>query len=92
MSPLLVFNRVLDWRFRQSCWYFQNGFVNYCPSNLLSSRLSPPPLPYVNKYPILYTRQWVRGVGEYGDIGEAAKSLYKLIFLDNDILHCFLSV
>jgi len=35
----------IDWRL-ESCWYFWPSFVNYYPSNLLSS--SPPPLPKVN--------------------------------------------
>jgi hypothetical protein len=43
----------IDWRYSQSCWYFRPSFVNYCPSDLLSS--SPPsPFP-VTKY-IIYRK------------------------------------
>ncbi len=31
----------IDWRKSQSCWYFRNSFMNYCPTNFLSC--SPPP-------------------------------------------------
>jgi hypothetical protein len=44
MSSLLVFNIEFR-RYSQSCWYFQSGFVIYCPSKLLSG--SPPPSPKV---------------------------------------------
>ncbi len=32
----------IDWRYSQSCWYFQPRFVNYCLSNLLSGSTAPP--------------------------------------------------
>jgi hypothetical protein len=35
----------IDWRYSQSCWYFDPPFVNCCPSNLLSGSTPPPPLP-----------------------------------------------
>ncbi len=69
----------IDWRYSQSCWFFSTGIVNY-------------------------TVQCVSGGGGgYGVIGAegdsdrysktpAAKSLYRSIFLDNDIWHCILSV
>jgi hypothetical protein len=46
LNYISSFNRVyIDWRYNQSCWYFRTSFVNYCPSNLLSS--SPPrPSPF----------------------------------------------
>jgi hypothetical protein len=66
MSSLLVFIRVyrLENRYSQSYWYFRPSFVNYCPSNLLSS--PPPPLP-VLKYSIY--RQCVAGRGGAGGGG-----------------------
>jgi hypothetical protein len=39
-----VFIRVyiLEWRYSQSCWYFQPSFVNCCPSKLRSGSTLPP--------------------------------------------------
>ncbi len=55
----------IDWRYRQSCWYFWPSLVNYCPSNLLSG--SPlPPFP-VSKYCTVYSDSvWLGGVGGGG--------------------------
>jgi hypothetical protein len=63
---------------------FSTGFVNCGPFNLISG----------NKYRVQYTRiQCVRGgSGSQTDKKPAAKSLYRSNFLDNDILHCSLSV
>jgi hypothetical protein len=64
MSSLLVFNRVYRLEIQSVIWVFSTGFVNYCPSNLLSGYLSRlPPLPFVNKYTIYtYTGCKVGGV------------------------------
>jgi hypothetical protein len=33
----------IDWRYRQSCWYFRPSFVTCCPANLLFGSTLPPP-------------------------------------------------
>jgi hypothetical protein len=74
---------------------FSTGIVIYCPSNLLSDWLSPPPslceeVYYIHVYSVL------GGGGVWGQEGRgpradkipAAKSLFRSIFsifLDNDI-------
>ncbi len=57
----------IDWRYCQSCLYFQISFVNYCPSTLLVG-LTLPPFPVWMS--ILYTCiQCVRGWGGYEVLG-----------------------
>jgi hypothetical protein len=77
----------------QSCGYFQPSFgictLLCCPSPLLSGStpVPLPPLPCVNKYTVS-SLQCVGG-GEYGASDRknpAAKSFYRSIFLDDDIL------
>jgi hypothetical protein len=57
----MVLNRLIDWRYSQSCWYFRPSFVNYCPSNLLSG--SPPsPLHHFPKSSTVFTGSvWLGG-------------------------------
>ncbi len=80
---------------------FSTGFVNYCPSNLLSGLLSrpPSPLPCVNKYSVYTYAVCMVGVWVHRREGlpqtdetPAAKSLYRTVSLDSDIWHCILPV
>ncbi len=68
MPSLVLFYRVYQLEIQSVMLVFSTGFVNFCPSNLLSGQLSPPtPLPSVNKYTV-YTYTLCKG-GEYGVIG-----------------------
>jgi hypothetical protein len=70
-----VFIRV--YRHSQSCWYFRPSFVNYCPSNLLSSS---PFLPFpVSKYSIY--RQCVAGKGVLSCVGDHILQELKTLYL-----------
>jgi hypothetical protein len=101
MSSLLVFNRVYILEIKSVMLVFSTGFVNYCPLtfSLVSSPSPPPTLPCVNKY-TLYMYTVCKGGGSVGpysyegrgpqtDKTPAAKSLYRSIFLDNDICIAF---
>ncbi len=60
-----MFNRdyCIDWRYSQSCWYFDPAlFVNYCPSTFSLVQL-PFPLPCVNKYRSIQCVTGGRGSG-----------------------------
>ncbi len=59
---------IIDWRCRQSSWYFRPSFVNCCPCNFLSGSTFPPtPLPCVNKYTVcIHVYSFVRGGGSMG--------------------------
>jgi hypothetical protein len=89
------FSEFIDWRYSQSCWYFWPSFVNCCPYNLLTVQL-PSPLSCVNKYTVYTNTVCVGGGGVSTGFWlsdrwtSAAKSLYRLIFLDDNILHCLL--
>jgi hypothetical protein len=92
MPSLLVFNRVYRREIQPVTLVFSTGFVAVS----LVSSLS---LPCGNKYTVYtYTvckwwEYWViGGEGPQTDKTPAAKSLYRSIFLDNDIWHCILSV
>jgi hypothetical protein len=51
----------IDWRYSQTCWYFQPSFVNFCPSNILCGS-PPPPLPPSQSQSTVYTDSvWLRG-------------------------------
>ncbi len=53
----------IDWRYSQPCWYFRPSFVNYCPSNLLSSLwFTSPTLPPFPKSMYIIYRQCVAGM------------------------------
>ncbi len=74
-----------DWRYSQSCWYFQPLFWTITPQTFSLVHLPPLPPPFPEWKSILYSIQ-CEGGGEYGVIrGEgvsdrwtpAAESLYK---------------
>jgi hypothetical protein len=46
-------SKFIDWRYSQACWYFRPGFVNCCPSILLSGSTLPSPSasPHCQKLP-----------------------------------------
>jgi hypothetical protein len=72
----------------KSCWYFRPSFVNCCPSNLLSGSNLPSPASLCE---IAYYYCMGRGgVGVWGSGPQTdntcRKSLYRSIFLDDDIL------
>jgi hypothetical protein len=54
----------VDWRYSRWCRYFQPGFVNRCPSNLISGSTPPPLFPVwiLDKY-TAYAEGW------YGVLG-----------------------
>jgi hypothetical protein len=66
---------------------FSTGFVNYCPYNLLSGYLPPPPC--VSKY--TRTVPVYREGSLRTDKIPAAKNLYRSIFLGDDIWHYILT-
>ncbi len=87
---LLVFTRVCRLEIQSVMLVFSSSFVNYCPSNLISGKLSPLPPPCVNKYTV-YTYTVCKRGGSMGssegrgpqtDITPAAKSLYRSTFLE----------
>ncbi len=98
----------IDWRYSQSCWYFRSCFVKYAPLTLSGRGLGGVQLywrPYsagvshcvsdqIQNLQNCYTtpNKNLRGEGATDRKTPASKSLYRLIFLDNDIWHCFLSV
>ncbi len=44
----------IDWTYSQSCWYFRPALWSIAPLNF-SLGSSPPPLPCVNKYTVVYS-------------------------------------
>jgi hypothetical protein len=58
MSSLLLFNKGNRLEIQSVMLVFSTGFVNLCPSNFLSGKLSP--LPCVNKYTV-YTYTVCKG-------------------------------
>jgi hypothetical protein len=105
MTSLLVFNRVyrLEIKQKQSFWYFRPALCTFAPLTFSLVSSPPSPLPCVNKY-IVYTvyaytvckrggsTGSLEGRGPQTDKTPAAKSLYKFIFLDNNICHCILYI
>ncbi len=88
----------IDWRYSQSCWYFRPRFLNvaHLTFSLHGSTLPPPAHPCENKYTVhihVYS-VWGNGVWVSGPRTDktAAKSLYRSIFFDDNILHCLLWV
>jgi hypothetical protein len=69
-----VLSEFIDCRYSQSCWYFRPGFVNCCPSPLLSCSTLHPPIPCVNKY-IVYTYTVYKGEGVWGSGPQTDKHL-----------------
>jgi hypothetical protein len=73
--------------FNQALWFVLT------PPLLSGSTLPPPHLPSVNEYTVLCARiQYVMGAGMGFWANPPAKSLYRSIFEDDDILHCLLWV
>ncbi len=100
ISSLLLF---IDGRCRQSCWYFRPALWTNAP--LTSLWLALPPPPPITPFPVwisifVYTYTVCTGGGVWVIEGErpqtdttpAAKSLYRSLFLENDIWHWFLWV
>ncbi len=84
----------IDWRYRQSCWYCQPSFVNYCPSNLLFDSTLPHVNPLSVWISILYTRiKCVRGgILGFRQINSWRKVPLQVNFFDDDVFHCLLWV
>ncbi len=62
----------INWRYSQSCWYFQTALWTIAP---LPSLVSSPPLACVNKYTVYTYIVWKGGGGGVGENGgEGAKN------------------